>query len=166
MAESTTSPAKKSSAAQTMRRVQQLHLILGTLFAPLILFFSLSGALQTLGLHEQEKAGGHTPAWMAQLASVHKNQQLSRGEGRPPKSEGASDAAPKKSPSAALKDEGNGARGPSPWPLKWFVVLMSMGLAFTTELGVWMAFKYSKNKAMVWALLAVGTLLPLVLLWL
>ncbi len=170
-----TTPAKntraKNTPAQTMKRVQQLHLYLGTLFAPLIIFFSLSGALQTLGLHEREKAGGATPAWIAQIASVHKNQQLLReqssGKGRELNARPAA-AAPNPPRGGAPKEGegGEGEGGPSPWPLKWFVVLMSLGLIVTTALGIWMAFKYSKNKSVVWGLLAAGILLPIALLFL
>lgn len=177
---STPPRVSKNTPAQTMKRVQQLHLWLGTLFAPLIIFFALSGALQTLGLHEREKAGGHTPAWIAQIASIHKNQQL-LGEqserGQPPRSgkpvASNADAAPKQSVAPAPEsgeragqEEGEAGHGPSPWPLKWFSVLMSLGLIVTTGLGIWMAFKYSKNKALVWGLLAAGILLPIVLLFL
>lgn len=160
-----------------MKRVQLLHLWLGTLFAPLIIFFSLSGALQTLGLHESE-AGGSAPAWIAQIASVHKNQKLleEKGEGERPEQKAkpvASESAPDQqkagAPAGGEQDkdgESKAARGPSPWPLKWFVVLMSLGLIVTTALGIWMAFKYSKNKAVVWGLLAAGVLLPIALLFL
>jgi len=59
------------------------------------------------------------------------------------------------------RSEAERPSGPSPFPLKIFVLLMSLGLIVTTVLGVWMAFKYSKNKAVVWGLLALGTFLPL-----
>lgn len=131
---------------------------LGTVFAPLILFFAVSGALQTLGLHESER--GAAPAWIAQIASIHKNQQL-QGEER----EKADRPPPKGAPPEARKSEAE-PKGPSPWPLKWFVVLMSIGLITTTLLGIYMAFKYSRNKLVVWGLLALGTVLPFVLLFL
>ena len=155
-----------------MKRVQQLHLWLGTLFAPLIIFFSLSGALQTLGLHEQEKSGGHTPAWIAEFASVHKDQQLAQGEGQrrrpPPGANPASGPNARRAgaPEGPRPEGESKGRGASPWPLKWFIVLMSLGLITTTALGIYMAFKYSRNKAVVWGLLAAGILLPLALLFL
>lgn len=57
-----------------IQRVQQLHLWLGTLFAPMILFFTLTGALQTFNLHEGPR--GTAPGIIARLASIHKNQRL------------------------------------------------------------------------------------------
>ena len=139
-----------------MRRVQQLHLWLGTLFAPLILFFALTGALQTFNLHE--KPG--TPGWVARLAQVHKNQNLAAGEHHEESHDAEDAPAPKRPRPAAERPN-----GPSPLPLKIFVALMSLGLTVTTGLGIWMAFKYSKNKAVVWGLLIVGTVLPIALLF-
>jgi len=57
-----------------MKQIRQLHLYMGTLFAPAILFFAFTGALQTFGLHEGARGSNSTPpAWIAQLAQVHKN---------------------------------------------------------------------------------------------
>ena len=144
-----------------MKKVRQLHLYLGTLFAPLIIFFALTGILQTLNLHE----GPGTPAWIAQIAAVHKKQALQSGQPkrRPP----AANDANGEGANRPRRDDGEGGnkRGPSPWPLKWFVVLMSIGLVITTALGIYMAFKYERNKAIVWGLLIGGTLLPIALLW-
>ena len=140
-----------------MKKVRQLHLYLGTLFAPLILFFALTGILQTLELHE----GPGTPKWIEQIAAVHKKQALQGGEPkrpRPPENGAGGESKPR-------PDEAKSAHKPSPWPLKWFVVLMSIGLTITTGLGITMAFKYERNKAIVWGLLVAGTLLPIALLW-
>jgi hypothetical protein len=57
-------------------------------------------------------------------------------------------------------------RAPSPSPLKIFVLLMSIGLIATTLLGLYMSFKYSRDKRVVWLLLASGIALPIVLLFL
>ena len=140
-----------------MKKVRQLHLYLGTLFAPLILFFALTGILQTLELHE----GPGTPKWIEQIASVHKKQALQSGEPKRPRAPEIEGAQGKPHP-----EEAKAAGKPSPWPLKWFVVLMSLGLVVTTGLGITLAFKYERNKALVWGLLVAGTLLPVALLWL
>ena len=148
-----------------MRRVQQLHLWLGTLFAPMIIFFALTGALQTFSLHE--KAGA--PAWIARLAQIHKNQNLAvreRPPGPPPARNGASATPARREGETTRQAEGARESGPSPLPLKIFVLLMSVGLIVTTLLGLWMAFKYSRDKRVVWGLLAAGVLLPVVLLFL
>lgn len=155
-----------------MRRIQQLHLWLGTLFAPLIIFFTLTGALQTFSLHEGPR--GSSPGLIAQMAAIHKNQRLlqERREAAPPQAEAQSKKPPAEAEAAqdeeAQEEKPQGERenqGPSPLPLKIFVTLMSVGLIVTTLLGIWMAFKYSRDKRIVWVLLAVGTFLPVALLW-
>ena len=143
-----------------MKKVRQLHLYLGTLFAPLIIFFALTGILQTLEWHE----GPGTPAWIEQIASIHKHQALQSGEPRRRPPENGAESAAKRPQSD--DDKAAPARRPSPWPLKCFVVLMSLGLIITTGLGITMAFKYERNRAIVWGLLVAGTLLPFALLWL
>jgi hypothetical protein len=38
--------------------------------------------------------------------------------------------------------------------LKWFFLAMSMGLVFTTLLGIYIAFKYNRSRTLVWGLLS------------
>src|ERR1700694_5036858 len=57
-----------------MRRV---HLYLGMFSAPAILFFALTGILQTLSLHEFSRDGSYKPPmWIVVLAQIHKKQSL------------------------------------------------------------------------------------------
>jgi len=64
-----------------MKQIRQLHLYLGTLFAPLIIFFAFSGALQTFGFHEGKKGGSYAPpAWIVAMAQIHKNQRIGPGK--------------------------------------------------------------------------------------
>lgn len=66
-------------------------MFLGTFFAPTIIFFAFSGALQTFDLHESRKNSSAQPAgWIVSLAEVHKHQRLERpGRGRPAPGESA-----------------------------------------------------------------------------
>jgi ABC-type dipeptide/oligopeptide/nickel transport system permease component len=41
---------------------------------------------------------------------------------------------------------------------------MAVGLIFSNLLGIYMAFKYSRSRALVWGLLLLGTAIPGVLL--
>ena len=60
-----------------MLNFRKLHRYLGVFFTPAILFFAFTGALQTFGLHESKQRGEPPPvAWIAALASVHKDQHL------------------------------------------------------------------------------------------
>lgn len=120
-----------------MNRARQVHLWLGILFSPLIIFFAFSGALQTFNLHESQKSGSYVaPAWIAKIAEIHKNQRLAHERG----------AAPS-------------------WPLKWLVVLMSIGLIVTSVLGIYMAFKFNRDRRIIYGLLAAGIVLPVLLLF-
>ncbi len=55
-----------------MQRLRSIHLYLGCIFAPLLLFFTVSGIWQTLGIR--------TPFWRL-LATIHTSHQLKTGGG-------------------------------------------------------------------------------------
>jgi hypothetical protein len=121
-----------------MKRIRQIHFYLGVFFAPIIIIFALSGALQTFRLQESPKGSSYTPpGWIVRLADIHKDQRASHEPGR----------------SRSL-------------PLQWFVVLMSVGLVTTSLLGVYMALKYNRDKRLVIGLIVLGFVLPLALLYL
>jgi len=50
-------------------------------------------------------------------------------------------------------------------PLKWFVVVMSVGLVLTTFLGIYMAFRFAGAPRLVWGILAAGTFLPMAMIF-
>jgi hypothetical protein len=158
----TPSPTRKPSAHQ-MKRIRQLHLYLGTLFAPAIIFFAFTGTLQTFGLHENSKSSGELPAkWIAKLAEVHKNQRLNK-----PSATGAGSQEKHLTPqSTRPANPSPAAVGPKPavLALKCFVLFMAVGLITTTCLGIYMSFKYNRDKRIVYALLFAGVALPLTLL--
>jgi hypothetical protein len=117
-----------------MKQIRQLHLYLGTLFAPLIIFFAFSGVLQTFGFHESPKSGSYqAPAWIVALAEIHKDQRLAAGSR-------------------------------SSLALKWFMALMAVGLITTTLLGVYMAFKFNRDARLVGGLIALGIIIPVLAL--
>jgi uncharacterized iron-regulated membrane protein len=135
-----------------MKRIRRLHLYIGTFFAPAIIFFAFTGSLQVLGLHESKGAVQH-PAWIADLASIHKDQRLPvAAPPRPPQPVHKPAAAPGK------------PRGRSALPMKIFVLLMALGLIATTLLGVYISFTVMKDKRIVWGVLLAGVLLPMLLL--
>ena len=118
-----------------MKKLRQLHLYLGVLFAPLLIFFSATGAWQLLGLHQTAKDGTYTaPPSLVAMAAVHKHSHL---PGTPNKAE---------------------------TPLRWFSLAAAIGLVATTALGIAMAFRYTAHKARVIACLAAGTAVPVLLL--
>ena len=58
-----------------MKLIRNMHLYLGVFFAPLLLFFVVTGFVQTFNWHEDG-----APAIIKTLSEVHKHQRLSCGE--------------------------------------------------------------------------------------
>lgn len=121
--------------AQTMRRVRQYHFYLGMLFAPAILLFALSGALQTFRLPETKGYGSRPPGWIVWMASVHKDQSLPHTKPEP-----LPNAKPSAKPAEVPRKGGHRpSERISPLPLKVFVAIMSIGLLASAILGIFIA---------------------------
>lgn len=58
------------TAEQTMQKLRSIHLYLGCIFAPLLLFFAVSGIWQTLGLNSH---------LLEQLSTIHTSHRLKAG---------------------------------------------------------------------------------------
>lgn len=148
--------------AQTMRRLRQLHHYAGVFFAPAILLFALSGALQTFRLQEDKGYGGTPPGWIIWMASVHKDQSWPKPEQK--------QKAPQADEKPKLQTEGQPAkqmkqaRLQSTLPLKIFVLLLSIGLIVSTILGVIIALNNRSMRRVSIIMLASGTAIPLLLL--
>jgi hypothetical protein len=146
---------------KTNRSLRQFHHYLGVFFAPAIVFFALTGVLQTFGFHEA-KDGAKPAAWIVWTASIHKDQVVPRV--RPPRNApvngDAHDHAPEHASGAAADP------GPkhSAFPLKVFVGLMGIGLIASSLLGVAIALSIWSMRRVSLVMLALGTLLPMALL--
>jgi hypothetical protein len=140
--------------------IRQLHIWISVFVAPSLLFFALTGALQTFRVPDQMTA----PVLIQKLARVHKDDVFAIKPPRPKKAEGAHDsggghpAKPEKPPQAEPQPAA------STEALKWFFAAVSVGIAVTTLFGVWMALAYSRRKAVVWALLIAGAVVPVLIL--
>jgi hypothetical protein len=148
---------------QTLRRLRELHHYVGVFFAPAILFFALSGAVQTFRLGEAGGWGGPPPVVLVWMTSVHKDQALPHA--KPEKPAPKPDAARAKGD----KDHGDdhhheGGHGPSPLPLKIFVALLALGLITSTLLGITIALTNRAMRRTSIVMLVAGTVLPLLLL--
>ena len=116
--------------------MRNIHLYLGVFFAPLLMFFIITGCLQTFNLHEASKTGSYVPPPIIKsLAQVHKDQRWVDGK-----------SVPKSSV-----------------PFKFLVLLMSLGLLATTILGILLSFKYTKA-LIVWICLFLGFIIPILLI--
>jgi hypothetical protein len=134
------------------------------------------------------------PAWLAAMAHMHKKQTTVVPVRRPRPAEGAVQDRPgqdragrteqgkpgghgKPGDNEAMATGGTGPgaqtpasvapSGPPPkghWPMKIFFVVVSLGLFISTLTGVYMSYRYTRNKLAVTGWLVAGTVLPLLLL--
>jgi hypothetical protein len=144
---------------KTMQALRRYHLYVGMIFAPAIIFFSFSGAIQTIGWQDDPAP----PAWIKTIASIHKKQTMPKA--RKPRPQAAAPApAPASEGGAAARREEPAAQGPSPIPLKIFTVLLSIGLILSAGLGVAIALANRSTRRMSTIMLAIGLILPPLLL--
>lgn len=159
-----------------MLRLRQIHLYLGVFFAPAIIFFAFSGALQTLGLHENhDRAGPPPPAWIAAIAGMHKHQRLPDPKkahaARPPaadRHDGINGAKDVNGANGADHDNDTHEHRPekSTWPLKLFVLALAIGLIVSALTGIYIALSNPRTRKGAVAAFAIGLLLPAGLLYL
>ncbi|MBV9932042.1 MAG: hypothetical protein JO013_14015 [Alphaproteobacteria bacterium] len=154
----------------TNRRLRRLHRSLGLFFAPALLLFSLSGALQTYRWQEPKGYGGNPPGWIVWMASVHKDQALPRAA-----KAGAPEAGPppgEKAKAAGPDAKGPAARGPERkgpgrrQGLMLFVGLFGLALFLSTLLGIAIALANAAARRTNLLVLAAGAIVPLLLLFL
>jgi hypothetical protein len=115
---------------------RRLHLYLGCLFAPALIFFAVSGAWQLYRFHDNAKDGSYkAPQAVQALSAIHMNSHLA------------------------------GTRASVYAPLRTFSTAAAVGLVITTLLGVVMAFRFSRSVVTPIVCLAAGIAIPAVLLW-
>ena len=107
-----------------MQKLRSLHLYLGCVFAPLLLFFAVSGIWQTLGWN--------SPI-LRRLSTIHT--------------------------AARWKDHSE----LSSFALRVFAVVMAASFILTTVLGIVMALKFGRSRKAALCCLALGVLIPSVL---
>ena len=118
---------------RTLQRIRSAHRWLGVFFAPLVVFFSLTGTLQLLGVDDWSM-----PEWAhslyESLEDGHQDQRLRRG--------------------TALRSAAT-----------WLTAALGVALAATTLLGVVLGWRLMppRRRWVLWATLAAGVVVPLVL---
>jgi hypothetical protein len=159
------------TSASTLKFFRLTHRYIGLFIAPALMFFALTGALQTLSLHEGAPGSSYkAPAWIATLAQIHKNHELKKPK---PPATGPKDDKPK-------ADKPAQARAPdvpaapltamptAKWkmhtPLKIFFLLVALGLFTSTLTGIYMSYRYGGSKIAVTVLLLAGIVVPPLLL--
>lgn len=134
----------------TNRRLRQVHHYISVFFAPLIVFFAFSGAVQTFRLNQAPGA----PPWLSWIASVHKDQATPHP--RPPRAVGDRARPPRPATAGPRHD---------PFALKVVVGIMSLALIASTLLGVAIGLSIRSMRRISIVLLILGALLPLSLLY-
>jgi hypothetical protein len=119
-----------------MRSLRTLHLYLGCLFAPMLIFFAVTGSWQLFNWHESKKDRSYTaPPALTALSFIHKDAHLP------------------------------GTPGRQPTPLRYFMLAAAVGLVATTGIGVVLAYLLSRKPLIATLCLLVGIALPAALLW-
>jgi hypothetical protein len=121
-----------------MRTLRQLHLYLGCLFAPLIIYFSLSGAWQVFRLNDLPKneAPSSINSVLNELSKPHKSSTL---PGSNPKTERS-------------------------MAFNVIASLMGLGMITTASIGVLIALRQSRSPRKAAICVVMGIVLPLCLL--
>lgn len=120
-----------------MKLLRRIHLYLGCFFAPLLLFYVATGWYQTVN-PDRRKGVSDSTDFVSRLTRVHVEQYY-----------------PTES-----------ATGYSTYLFNGLVVFMSVALIATVVLGVVLAFRSLRAKWPVWLALALGVVLPVLVLWL
>ena len=120
-----------------IRWLRRLHTFLGVFFSPLLLLFVITGWWQTVTVN-RNKGLGFGNSWIEKLSTIHIDNYFPLV----------------------------GAHNYSTDLFKALVVLMAIGLVFTTLIGVVMAFRFAKGKASLVIILVAGILVPILLLYL
>ncbi len=142
------------------------HLYLGVFISPAILFFALTGAIQTFSLHETTQGSSYQPPkWAMTLAQIHKKQTtVIPPKKQPPAGKQAANNAPAKPEEPTTPPTRLPNLNPRALPLKFFFLLVSLGLFTSTFTGLYMSWKYARNHrpAIVIVFLS-GIVLPILL---
>jgi len=151
-----------------LKGCRQVHLYLGVFTAPALLFFAITGGLQTFSLHETARGSSYVPPrWLAVAAQLHKKQAMAVPvhKLRPaadPAAERMANAAPVP---AAARPAAEAARpkAGNPLPLKIFTALVALALALSTLSGLYLSWKYTRQAGRIVAFFLAGTAVPVLL---
>ena len=122
-----------------MKFIRRAHLFLGCFFTPLLLFYILTGWYQTVNLNRL-KHPSEAETLLQKFRVVHSDQ--------------------------IYPAEQEFEKPSSPKYFKAFVVVMSIAATLTIALGLVLSFKLLRPVWPVWLCLALGILLPMLMLWL
>ena len=166
-----------SSPHKFLKYFRLVHLYTGVFIAPALLFFAFTGALQTFNLHQTIRGSSYKPpAWAVMLAEIHKRQSPIVPLKKPasPDKPASKDAPEKTRPSSSATTQPAPVEAPkptveaaqkshNPLPLKYFFLLVSIGLFASTLSGLYMSYKYVRNRRLITLMLVGGIIVPVLL---
>jgi hypothetical protein len=170
-----------SSSHTVLKYLRLTHLYIGVFIAPALLFFAFTGALQTFSLHETTRGSSYKPpAWAVMLGQIHKKQtpivpvRKVPPPDKPADKTGSDKAAqdkPQTTPGSvsqadAPAPKSNDAAAPkshNALPLKTFFLLVAIGLFVSTLSGLYMSYKYIRNRKLITTILLAGIIIPVLL---
>ena len=134
------------------------------------LFFAITGAVQTFSLHETTKGSTYQPPRiLVVLGQIHKKQTpiVPARKAQP-----TPDSAPKSDKPAPVVSSTPTPAPASPeepkqhnaLPLKIFFLLVAIGLCLSTFSGISMAYRYTRNTAVITTLLILGAVVPVLMI--
>jgi uncharacterized membrane protein len=123
-----------------MKKIRQLHLYLGCVFAPLIIYFSISGMWQVFRLSDLPEDRNPTKLEIAmhELSQPHTHSTL----------------------------PGNKPKTDSSGVFNWIAVAMGIGMTLTSLLGIILAIRFSKKPLVPIACIFLGIAAPVLFLFL
>lgn len=162
------SQTQKRTSRATLRLFRKTHLYFGLFISPALLFFAITGAVQTLSLHEAAGSSYKPPAILAELGQLHKKQTMAM-PAKKSAPDGAKGAEGKHGDHA---DQAGATQQPvtlaskqkQHLPLKIFFLVVSLGLFTSTLTGIYMSYKYDRNTTLLTGVLVAGVVVPLLLL--
>jgi hypothetical protein len=147
----------------TLKAIRQTHHYTGVFLAPAVLFFAITGCLQTFSLHETTRGSSYKPpALLVHLSQLHKKATIVVPQRKP--APAAPAASPEKTPPAKAPETAPQPPAHNLLPMKIFFAIVALGLVLSTLSGLVMAFKYTRRTMLVTAILIAGVVVPLLLL--
>ncbi|HEY0263795.1 MAG TPA: PepSY domain-containing protein [Granulicella sp.] len=168
-----------SFSVRLLKISRVIHLYMGVYITPMLLFFAFTGFVQTFSLHERLQGREYTPPKiLATLGQLHKKQTtvMPQRKGPPPGAaaenhgddhgggHGEGHEGKPGGPPQGPQQPAKPLWTPGMWAMKIFFGLVSVGLATSTITGLYMSYKYVRNKVLVTAALVAGVATPLILL--
>jgi hypothetical protein len=155
-----------------LKTTRTVHLYLGVFTAPMLLFFAITGGLQSFGLHEGMRGSSYAPpAWLASAAQFHKKQTTVMPVRRsPPAVKTASTPSDAMAARPSPADLQTPVREAEPQakrnlvPMKAFFALVALSLFLSVLSGLYMAWRYSRKPGLFGTILLAGIAVPLLLM--